>query len=84
MYFFIGLFFIVGYPISLLLNLILGSGEEELYSKVKMKKLFEMYEKEKLLEPAEKRILIATLEISDKRAGDIMRPLDEALRLTHY
>ena len=76
MYFFIILFFFLAFPISLILNLLLGEEEPELYSKTKMKKLFEMYEKDKLLDPSEKRILIATLEISDKKAGTIMKPLD--------
>ena len=44
MYFFVVVFFIVAYPISLLLNIILGEEEHGLYSKVKMKKLFDMYE----------------------------------------
>ena len=76
MYVFIVIFFIIAYPISLLLTLILGEEEADVYSKVKMKKLFEMYEEEKLLNPSEKRILTAALEIADKRACDIMKPLD--------
>lgn len=65
----------------MLLTLILGEEEADVYSKVKMKKLFEMYEEEKLLNPSEKRILTAALEIADKRACDIMKPLDQVFML---
>ena len=40
-----------------------------------------MYEEEELLDPSEKRILVATLEISDKVAGDIMKPLNDVFML---
>ena len=59
----------------------MGNDNPDYYSKTRMKKLFEMYEKQELLDPHEKRILIATLEISDKRAGDIMQPLDQIFML---
>ena len=81
MYVFIALFFVIAFPVSLLLTKVLGEEEVDLYSKTKMKKLFELYEKEKLLNPSEKRILIAALEISDKRAGDVMKPLDKVYML---
>ena len=48
-YIFIALFFVIAFPVSLLLTRILGEEEADMYSKTKMKKLFEMYEKENLL-----------------------------------
>jgi metal transporter CNNM len=43
-----------------------------------MKSLFEMYEKEKLLDPHERKILIAALDLSEKTAKDVMTPLEKA------
>lgn len=81
MWFFTAVFFVIAFPVSLLLTLVLGEEEGDMYTKGKMKKLFEMYEKEKLLGPSERRILVAALEISDKRAGHIMKPLDDVYML---
>lgn len=76
MHIFVVIFFVLAYPISLLLTKILGEEAADMYSKARMKKLFDMYEEEKLLNPSEKRILTAALEISEKRAVEIMTPLD--------
>lgn len=81
MYVFIVIFFVVGYPISWILTKILGEEESDLYSKIKMKKLFVLYEHEKLINESERRILTAAIEISDKRALDVMQPLDKVFML---
>jgi metal transporter CNNM len=46
-----------------------------------MKKLFDMYEKENLLNPNEKKILTAALELHEKIAESIMQPLDKVFML---
>lgn len=81
MWFFVIIFFVVAFPVSLLLTKVFGEEEADFYTKTKMKKLFEMYESENLLNAAEKKLLVAALEISDKRAGHIMKPLDEVYML---
>jgi CBS domain containing-hemolysin-like protein len=40
-----------------------------------------MYEKEKLLNPSERKILTAALEMHDKNAESIMQPLDKTFML---
>ena len=55
--------FPVSFPLSAILDKLLGEEEAEQYNKTKMKKLFEMYEKEKLLDPSERKILSAALEL---------------------
>jgi metal transporter CNNM len=46
-----------------------------------MKGLFEMYEKEKLLDTNERKILVAALEFHDKKVSEVMTPLDKAFML---
>jgi len=55
--------FPISFPISAILDKILGEEDGEQYNKSKMKRLFEMYEKEKLLDPSERKILSAALEL---------------------
>jgi CBS domain containing-hemolysin-like protein len=46
-----------------------------------MKRLFEMYENEKLLDPQERRILTAALELHERKTFEVMKPLDGAYML---
>lgn len=46
-----------------------------------MKHLFEMYEKEKLLDPSERKILSAALDLHDKTAESVMTSLDNTFML---
>lgn len=46
-----------------------------------MKRLFEMYEKEKLLDPSERKILSAALELQEKSAVFVMTPLEKTFML---
>ena len=62
-YFFIAVTFIVAFPISAILDKCLGEEIGNVLSKSKMKRMFEMYEKEKLLTPSETKILSAALEM---------------------
>jgi CBS domain containing-hemolysin-like protein len=63
------------------LDKILGAEEGNQYNKQKMKRLFEMYEKEKLLDPSERKILSAALEFQEKTAESVMTPLDQTFML---
>jgi metal transporter CNNM len=65
-------------------------------SKSQMKKLFQQYEKDKMLQPGERKMLSAALELKTKIIGEVMTPitkifmldinqtLDEALKRTIY
>ena len=55
--------FPISFPISAILDKILGNDGGNVYNKNKMKRLFEMYEKEKLLDPSERKILTAALDL---------------------
>jgi CBS domain containing-hemolysin-like protein len=46
-----------------------------------MKRLFEMYENEKLLDPQERRILTAALELHERKTLEVMKPLNGAYML---
>jgi CBS domain containing-hemolysin-like protein len=46
-----------------------------------MKKLFEQYEKDKMLNPAERKILSAALELKTKSIGDVMTPISKIFML---
>lgn len=71
----------IAYPLSLILQKILGSEKPNVYSKSRMKKLFEMYERENLLQPSERKILTAALELHEKKAKNVMTPLDQTFML---
>ena len=78
---FIAAMFVLAWPISWLLDKLLGQELGNILSKNQMKKLFEMYEKDHLLNPEERKILSAALELRDKSAGEVMTPLDETFML---
>jgi CBS domain containing-hemolysin-like protein len=46
-----------------------------------MKKLFEQHEKDKLLNPGERKMLSAALELKTKTIGDVMTPLSKIFML---
>ncbi|CDW89146.1 UNKNOWN [Stylonychia lemnae] len=78
---FVILLFPIAFPISAILDKILGQEDGEQYNKSKMKRLFEMYEKEKLLDPSERKILSAALELQEKTAESVMTNLEETFML---
>jgi CBS domain containing-hemolysin-like protein len=63
------------------LDKILGDEVGNILSKSKMKRLFEQYEKNKFLLPAERKMLSAALELHEKIAGQVMTPLDKTFML---
>lgn len=73
--------FPISFPLSAILDKILGAEEGNVYSKNKMKRLFEMYEKEALLDPSERKILSAALDLQEKTAASVMKPIEDAFML---
>jgi metal transporter CNNM len=72
---------VIAYPIGAVLDKAIGYNEGTLLSKPKMKKLFEMYEKDNLLNPTERRMLSAALELQDRTVSSVMTPLERAYML---
>jgi len=54
---------VITFPFSAILDKMFGEEIGNVYTKSKMKRLFEQYEKDKLLNPSERRILVAALEM---------------------
>ena len=78
---FICALYIIAKPIALVLDCLLGEELGNILSKNQMKKLFEMYEKDQLLNPDERKLLIAALEIQEKEAKHIMTPISKIYML---
>jgi metal transporter CNNM len=90
------LLFILTFPISAVIDKIIGEEGGTYLSKSQMKKLFQQYEKDKMLQPGERKMLSAALELKTKIIGEVMTPitkifmldinqtLDEALKRTIY
>lgn len=84
------------FPISAIIDKIIGEDGGTYLSKSQMKKLFQQYEKDKMLQPGERKMLSAALELKTKIIGEVMTPitkifmldinqtLDEALKRTIY
>jgi CBS domain containing-hemolysin-like protein len=60
---------------------VLGEDGGTFMNKSQMKKLFEQYEKDKMLNPAERKILSAALELKTKSIGDVMTPISKIFML---
>ena len=76
LYLVVFLTFPITFPLSAILDKMLGDDAGNVYNKNKMKRLFELYEKEKLLDPSERRILTAALELHETTAAEVMTSLD--------
>lgn len=81
LYIFVFITLPISFPLSVILDKLLGEDAGNVYNKSKMKGLFEMYEKEKLLDTQERKILVAALEFHDKKVSEVMTPLDKAFLL---
>lgn len=57
--------FPISFPMAAILDKVLGEDAGNGYSKTKIKGLFAIYEKEKLLDPQERKILTAALELRE-------------------
>ncbi len=75
------LLFLVTFPVSAVIGKVLGEDAGTYLNKSQMKKLFEQYEKDKMLKPGERKILSAALELKTKTIGDVMTPIAKAFML---
>lgn len=81
LYIFLALTFVLAFPIAAILDKVLGEEEGNIMTKSNMKRLFEMYEREKWLNPSERKILSAALELHERRVKEVMTPLDKTFML---
>jgi len=75
------LLYIISFPISAVIDKLIGEDGGTFLSKSQMKKLFEQHEKDKLLNPGERKMLSAALELKTKTIGDVMTPLSKIFML---
>jgi len=73
---FIFIFYPVAWPLSKLLDLILGEEEENIWSKREMKEIIKIHEdsEDSEIDRDEEKILLGALSFSDKRVKEIMTP----------
>lgn len=76
MYFFMALFFPISFPIAALLDRILGKEVGNVYTKNRLKNMFETLEKEKVINLSELKILQAALDLEQKTVGNVMTPIE--------
>ena len=81
LYVFLALTFVLAFPISAILDKCLGEEVGIVLSKSKMKRMFEVYEKEQRLTASERNLLSAALEMQEKKAMDIMTKMKDAYML---
>jgi len=75
------LLYILTFPISAIIDKLIGEDGGTFLSKSQMKKLFEQYEREKMLNPGERKMLSAALELKTKTIGDVMTPISKIFML---
>ena len=76
-----GLTFIIAFPIAAILDKILGDEGDAALNKGKMKKVFLNAEANQILDPSERRILTAALELGKKQVDTVMTPIAEVYML---
>ena len=81
MYFAMGVFFIVAYPIATILDKVLGEEVGMSMSKGMMKKFFHMQREQGELTQDEKYILTAALELNRKEVKEVMTPINDVYML---
>lgn len=81
LWFFLIVTFPISFPLSAILDKLVGVEDGEEYNKTKMKNMFETYERDKLLDATERKILSAALEWQDKTAKEVMTPLEKCFTL---
>ncbi len=73
--------YIITFPLAAIIDKILGEDGRTFLSKSQMKKMFSQYEKDKTLNPAERKMMSAALELKTKCIGDVMTPLNKLFML---
>jgi metal transporter CNNM len=80
-YIFMALTFVISFPISAILDKVLGEEVGSTLSKNRMKKLFEKYAKDKIMDDNVARRLSAALDLQDKTAEGVMTPLSSTFMI---
>jgi metal transporter CNNM len=71
----------ITFPLSAILDKLLGEEVSSNYNKNKMKQLFKIYEEQNLLESHERKILDGALDLRDKQIQEVMTPLEKVYML---
>ena len=71
----------ITFPLSAILDKLLGEEVSSNYNKNKMKQLFKIYEEQNLLESHERKILDGALDLRDKQIREVMTPLEKVYML---
>mmetsp|Transcript_22338 Transcript_22338/g.34588 ORF Transcript_22338/g.34588 Transcript_22338/m.34588 type:complete len:156 (+) Transcript_22338:309-776(+) len=80
-YIFMVLTFPVSFPLSAILDKVLGEEVANTLTKGQMKNMFDIYEQGGFIERSEKLIIQAALELQEKGCNKVMTPVDEVFML---
>jgi len=68
--------FPISFPISAILDKVLGEEVGNVLSKSQMKRMFEMLELENVIKSSERKIIQAALDLQEKSAKEVMTSID--------
>jgi metal transporter CNNM len=71
----------ISYPISAILDKVLGEEVGNVLSKSQMKRMFEMLEGENVIKSSERKIIQAALDLQEKTAAQVMTPIENVYML---
>ena len=73
--------FPISFPISAILDKVLGEEVGNILSKNQMKRMFEMLEIENVIKSSERKIIQAALDLQEKTAREVMTKIDDVYML---
>jgi metal transporter CNNM len=73
--------FPISFPISAILDKVLGEEVGNILSKNQMKRMFEMLEVENVIKSSERKIIQAALDLQEKTAREVMTPIEDVYML---
>ena len=73
--------FPISFPISAILDKVLGEEVGNILSRNQMKRMFDMLEIENVIQGSEKKIIQAALELQEKTAKEVMTKIDDVYML---
>lgn len=71
----------ISYPISAILDKVLGEEVGNVLSKSQMKRMFEMLEGENVIKSSERKIIQAALDLQEKTAAQVMTSIENVFML---
>lgn len=80
-YFFMALTSPISFPISAVLDKVLGEEVGNVLSKTQMKRMFEQLEVDQVIKSQERKIIQAALELQEKTAKEVMTPIETVYML---